>query len=141
MTIKTAACAIIDDLVDSGSFLRTQVSACDFGLLDAGPTCVVILRPGLSTFESVAYGGVLENTWGLIAQGWIKDTGSVTEDLGRVWDMHDALLGAISGGSNANGPTLLTRVVSMSHDPNSLFVFGGNGYFLVNATITSREDP
>jgi hypothetical protein len=46
MTLVAATCALIDDIVDSGSFLRTQVSACDFGILDSMPACALTIRPG-----------------------------------------------------------------------------------------------
>jgi hypothetical protein len=141
MTLKAAASAIIDDLVDSGSFLRTQVSACDYGILDGGPACAVTLRPGLSSFSYIGYGGVSEDTWGVLAQGWVQDTGSVTETLGRVIDMHDALKGAVNGGSIANTPVLTTRVQSLTHNPDVVWNFGGPDYFLVTANVTVREDP
>jgi hypothetical protein len=141
VTLKAAASAIIDDLVESGSFLRTQVSACDYGILDTAPASAVTLRPGLSSFSYIGYGGVSEDTWGVLVQGWVKDTGSVTETLGRVIDMHDALKGAVNGGSNANNATLTTRVQSFQHDPNTVWNFGGPDYFLVTANVTAREDP
>lgn len=141
MTLVMATCAIIDDLVDSGSFLRTQVSACDYGILDSMPACAITLRPGLSPISYIAYGSVAEITWGLLAQGWIKDTGSVTETLGRIITIHDSLRGAIVGGSIANCASLTTRVVSISHSPDIVWNFGGPDYFLVTANVTAREDP
>jgi hypothetical protein len=142
VTIKAAASAIIDDLVDSGSFLRTQVSACDYGVLDTSGGCAVVVRPGNSTMEQIGYGGGELNTWGFIVQGYVRDTGNVTEFLGRVYDMHDALREAINTGTNANTAMLTTKVVSTLHSPDTSFVSpGGNDFSLVTANVTAREDP
>jgi len=143
MTIKAAASAIIDDLVDSGSFLRTQVSACDYGILDtAGAGCAVVVRPGISTMSYVGFGGVSEDTWGFLAQGFVVETGDVVQTMTRVLEMHDALKGAIVAGSNANNSQYTTRVVSINHNPDATWLsLGGREYLLVTANITTREDP
>jgi hypothetical protein len=141
MTAKASASAIIDDLVDSGSFLRTQVSACDYGILDRTTGCAVIVRPSNSSFELVGYGGGRIDTWGFAAEGFIRETGDVVETLTRVLDMQDALLGAISNGSNANCASVSTVVRSMGHNPNVFFEAGGNAFLMVTAQITSTEDP
>jgi len=142
MTIKAAASAIIDDLVDSGSFLRTQVSACDFGILDGGGGCAVIVRPGISSMNYIGFGGVSEDTWGFLVHGYVNDTGNVVETMTRVLDMHDALKGAINGGSNANNSQYTTRVVSTNHNPDATWVsLGGREFLLVTANVTTREDP
>lgn len=140
MTLRTAVCALVDGLVESGSFLRTQVSACDFGILDTMPASAVTVRPGLSSFTVIGYGGVTEDAWGLLVQGWIRDAGVVTETLTRVIEMHDALKGAISG-SVTNSASLVSRVASISHSPDVVWNFGGPDYFLVTANVIAREDP
>jgi hypothetical protein len=139
MTIKTAASAIVDDLVDSGSFLRTQVSACDFGVLDNMSTCAVTVEPNLSTFRYIGYGGVREDSWGFMVTGWVRDMGDVEGTLGRMYDMHDALIGAVNGGSIANCASLYTRVESIQVLP-PLSLAGGD-VFMVQANTVSREDP
>jgi hypothetical protein len=141
VSIKTAASAIIDDLVSSGSFHRTQVSACDYGVLDMGGGCAVVVRPGLSTFQRIGYGGGREDTWGLTAEGYVQDTGNVAETLRAVLDMHAALIGAIDYGTDGNTDPLTTRVVSISHNPDVVYGFGGRDYFRVTANVQSREDP
>lgn len=141
MTLLSATCALIDDICDSGSFLRTQVSACDFGILDTMPACALTVRPGQSSFEYIGYGGVSEDTWGITVEGWVKNLGSVEQTLANVIHMHDALKGAINSGSRANCASLTTRVVSMRHNPNEAFTFGGPDYLLVTANVTAREDP
>jgi hypothetical protein len=144
MTLLAATCALVDDIVDSGSFLRTEVSACDFGVLGETAACAVTVRPGVSSFNYIGYGGVTECTWGLTVSGWVEDTGNVTETLANVIHMHDALraaIVAIVGGSRANCASLTTRVTAMSHNPDVVYNYGGPDFLLVNAMVTAREDP
>lgn len=141
MTIKAAASAIIDDLIESGSFLRRQVSACDYGVLDNTSGCAIVLQPGHSTFEVIAYGGVMENLWGIVAECYVRDTGIVTQTLTRTWDIIDAVEGAISGGSNANSGDLRTQVTTISRTRDLFVEFGGNDFIPVYVTIQVAEDP
>ena len=41
MTIKSSASALVDDIVESGSFLRTQVSACDYGVIEKTARAII----------------------------------------------------------------------------------------------------
>lgn len=141
MTLLAATCALIDDIVDSGSFLRTQVSACDFGILDSMPACAVTIRPSQSSMEYIGYGSVSDIRWGLNVEGWVKHTGDVEQTLANVIHIHDALRAAIIGGSRANCGSLTTWVDSMRHNSNEAFTFGGPDYLLVTANVTAREDP
>ena len=141
MTILGAACALVDDIVESGSFLRSQVSACDYGIMEENPACAVTIRPANSTFNYIGYGNVAEQTWGFSVRGWIKSEGDVEGSLADVFHMHDALYTAINGGSNANNSQYTTRVVAFVHNQDSLWNFGGPDYQLVEATVTVREDP
>lgn len=142
MTIKIAASAIVDDLVLSGSFGAGQVSACDYGILDTGGGCAVIVRPSNSTVEIIGYGGVELNTWGFTVKGYIKFEGDPAEFLGRVFDMHDALREAINTGTCANTDLMTTKVQSFQHNADVSFESpGGLDFSLVTAMVTTREDP
>lgn len=142
MTIISATCAIGDELVDSGSFLRTQVSACgDMHILDGAPACAVTVHPGLSRHTRIGYGGVRLSEWGFAVRGWIKYRGNVEEALRNVSTMHDSLVGALVGGSIANCASLDTWVNTTSFDPDHAWNFGGPDYLLVTANVTAKEDP
>jgi hypothetical protein len=143
MTIKSAASALIDDLVASGSFLRNQVSACDYGMLGrpAAAGCAIMIQPNLSTRNLIAYGGVFESFWGITAECYIKDTSDTVETLTRVWDMHDAVACAIDGGTNTNTADRTARVTSFNRPRNVFVELGGNDFVPVFINIEVREDP
>ena len=138
MTIKAAASALIDDLVDSGSFLRTQVSACDYGVLE-GNACAIVVQPESSTLEEHVY-GALERVWGLRAECFIRDTGDVQATLTAVWDIHDAVDGAIASGSNLNTATRRARARAFTRAPDTFVEFQGNDYLPVYVLIEVREE-
>jgi hypothetical protein len=139
MTLKQAASDVVDYLVDSGSFLRTQISACDYGLLDTAGGCVVIVRPGLSSsHEQIGFGGVFEDTWRFRVTGYIRFDGDVIETMTRVMDMHDALKAGVVSGS---GASIMTRAVSIEHNPDEMLDVGGVYFSTVTANVTAREDP
>ena len=140
MTMVKAACCIIDDLVESGSFLRTQVSASDFGIMDNMPACAIVLRPSQTTLNRVAYGNIPEIFWGFQALCYLQDTGDVEETLGNIIQIHDSFERAIRSGCFANCGSLTTWVNGLSHNWNDIYNFGGPDYFLVTAAVVSRED-
>ena len=143
MTIKAAASALIDDLVDSGSFLRTQVSACDYGILDTPDAagCAIVLQPSQSNFDLIAYGGVTNDIWGIGAECMVRDTGNAQETLTRVWDIVDAVKTAINSGTCGNTATRTSRVSSISRPRDVFISFHGNDFLPVYVNIVVQEDP
>ena len=138
MTILAAACAFVDELVESGSFLRTQVSACDYGVL-IGNACAVVVQPGVSTVGEYAM-GQLQRTWRLRAECYIRDTGDVVETMSRVWHMHDAIDGAISSGSTLQTRHRQARATTFDRPADVFAEFGGNDYIPVFVTVEVQEE-
>lgn len=142
MTAVLAACALVDDLVGSGSFTNLQVSACDYGILTTrANACAVTVRPALSGFEILGYGSVTKDVWGFQVDGWVQDSGDVVKTLANVIIMHDALKGAIVGGTVTNCASRQSRITSMQHVPDQAWNFGGPDYFKVTANVQVEEDP
>jgi len=142
MTIVQAASALIDDLVASGSFLRNQVSACDYGIIDTSQAaCIVVLQPAQSTFELITYGGGTWDSWGIVAECYMKDTGDMEADLARVWHIHDSVKGAVNAGSITNCASRLAYVVGMNRPRNQFVGLGGHEVMPVYISIVVKEDP
>jgi len=141
MTILAAACKLVDEIVDSGSFNRTEVSACDFGIMGLAPTCAVTIRPSNSSFRRIGYGSVGEQLWGFSVRGWVQDQGNVAELLANVYHMHDALYSSVNGGSIVNNEQYTTWIETFSHNQDNLWNFGGPDYQLVEAHVVVKEDP
>lgn len=141
MTMVKATCALVDQFVEAGSFLRTEVSACDMGILDTGPASAITIRPAVSSFTRIGYGGLSENVWGFSVRGWVQDMGNVVDLLANVVHIHDAIRETIAAGSMVNCASLTTWVTSMTHNQDTFWNFGGHDYLIVEATVQAREDP
>jgi len=137
-SIKTCASALIDDLVESGSFLRSQISACDYGVLGSA-TCSIVVQPLTST-TSWATWNTLDFIWGLRLECYIRDTNNPIEVLTMVWDMHDAILGAIMAGSNLNTLHRKARPVSFERPPDTFAEYGGHDFVPVYITVAVEEE-
>lgn len=142
MSMVKAASCIIDDFVESGSFYRAQVSACDFGIMENQPACAIVLRPSSTTLNRIGYSRTTEANWGFTALCFVKDTvGDVEKVLGDIIQMHDSVEGAIRTGCFATTGSLNTKVNSITHNWNDVYNFGSVDYFLVTAAIVASEDP
>lgn len=141
MTILQAASALVDDFVNSGSFLSNQVSACDYGIIDTSRAgCIIVLQPAQSSFETIGYGGVGLDNWGIMAEGYIKVTGDPTDAMTKVWQIHDAIVGAVRAGclSGSNYPTHITQVTNAT---TGKYILAGHEVVGVLVNISVREDP
>jgi len=140
MTIKSAASALVDDIVEAGSFSRTQVSACDYGVIEK-TACALVIQPGESTFTVHSYGAVYEDAWGLRIEGFLQDTGKVPDTVAALYDFLDAIRGSVVGGSNLNTATRIGTLVSINYNPDVAWDYGGLEYLRVIAIMAVREDP
>jgi len=138
-TIKSCASALLDDLVDSGSFLRSQVSACDYAVLESGATCAIVVQPLTSTARPLTF-GTQEYAWGFRLECYVKDTGRVPDTLTRVYDIQDAVAGAIMTGSNLRTAERDARVTSFSRPPDSFVEFNGHDYLPVYISVTVTDE-
>ena len=143
MTCLASASALVDAFVESGSFLRPQVSACDFGVIDVGGgACGIIIHPGVTSVNAaLGYGGVSLDRWGYVVNGFIRLTQNPVVDLGRVYQMHDVIKTVLAGASKVNNVARTILDFSLSFDPNVTWSLGGADWLLVRATVSVEEDP
>jgi hypothetical protein len=140
LTILAAACALVDDLVDSGSFSAAQVSACDYGILTTmAATCGLVIQPGTTTIEEHGFGSQ-EHFWGIEVEAYLKDTGDPTVVLANTWHIHDAVIAIVSSGSTLNTPTRKALVTGAVKERDLIASFGGNDFIPVSFTVQVRED-
>lgn len=144
MTFLTTASALVDDFVRSGSFLRSQVSACDYGIIDTSKAgCVVVLQPAQTSYLVIGYGGVSLDSMGITAECYIKVTESVIDTLTKVWQIHDSVRGAVMSGCLAGSsyPTLSVEVTGANKPRNQFLGLGGHDVIPVYVEIVVKEDP
>jgi len=144
MTILQAASALVDDLVASGSFSRSQVSACDYGVIDTSrAACAVILQPAQSSFTQIGYGGVSLDDWGITAECFIKVTGNSIETMSKCWHIIDAVKGAVNSGTITNCASLgrSAWATGATKSFGQVFSLHGHDIIPVFINILVREDP
>jgi hypothetical protein len=138
-SIKTVGALCVDDLVDSGSFLSTQVSACDYGVLDTKAGCAIVVQPQSSTTTWATWNTAQFN-WGLRLECFIQDTGNPVQVLTRVWDIQDAVIGAILAGSNLNTAHRSARPVALDRPADTFVEFAGHDYVPVYVNVLVEEE-
>lgn len=144
MTFISTASALVDDFVRSGSFLRNQVSACDYGIIDTSQAgCIVVLQPAQSSFTTVGYGGAQLADRGVVAECYIKVDAHVTDVMTKVWQIHDSVLGAVRTGCMAGSsyPTLIVEVTGISKPRNQFLSLSNHDVIPVYVNISIKEDP
>lgn len=140
-SILLCASALIDDLVESGSFSRTEVSACDYGVLNTCSGCAIIVEPTSSPIEPAAYGTSFYG-WGLLIRAFIRDRHTATETKTAVWDMYQAIAGAVANGSNLdNRADRRPQLISLDHPTDVYYTFGqGPDWIPVTGVIRVFEE-
>ena len=140
MSIWSAASALIDDLVATGSWARREVSACDYGLLDRGgpSACLLIIQPVQATLSEDGY-GTQYSTWTIRIEAYIRNTADPAEVLGRIWQIHDTIPPAVRSGSNLNTAARSGLVTTVTNPDFALENRDNMLYFPVFFDVTVKE--
>lgn len=112
-----------------GPWLDSEISTCDFGILETVTACAIVFMPSTdSSFEEIGFGisdSPDVNTWSIEGGLYIKDTGDPRALLNRVWLGHDDLRDTLRKDRTLNGQASNAILMSMSFDPTIALEAGG----------------
>jgi hypothetical protein len=147
MSLSAIRDGLLANLIASGKWDSTEVSACDFGVAEYSASCVVIQPGPNSRFFPVAGLGrsacgstrIKRKEWSIAGIGLVKDQGDPRALLGDLWTLSDDLFSAIDADDTLNGAAWASHITLMSRPSIDAFVSDGNidwGYitFTLEAT-------
>ena len=107
-----------------GPWLASEISTCDFGILETVTACAIVFMPSTdSSFEETGFGtsdSSDTSTWSIEGGLYIKDA-----LLDRVWQGHDDLRDTFRKDRRLNGAADNAILMSMSFDPTIALEAGG----------------
>ena len=115
-----------------GRFSASQISACDFGVIDL-TTCAIVLQPGPNStitpnvFQSVDSRGK-EIVWEIYGMGFVKETaGDSRTLLGNLWTLADDIFNSVNSDDSLNNSVLAAHVATISRPSVDSFIETGGG--------------
>ena len=112
-----------------GPWLASEISTCDFGILETVTACAIVFMPSTdSSFDETGFGtsdSSDTSTWSIEGGLYIKDTGDPRALLDRVWQGHDDLRDTFRKDRRLNGAADNAILMSMSFDPTIALEAGG----------------
>lgn len=149
MTIANMRNGVLDVLVSSGKWTRSEISGCDFGVA-VNSACAVILQPGpdsritpldFGTFGSAACGARdKRREWRISGILLIKDRGNPELMLGDLWQGVDDLYTALSVDDSLNGMACVATLETISRPTMDSFIeAGGIDYGFLTFSLVAEE--
>jgi hypothetical protein len=139
MNISAMKDDLRQDLIDSGSFLASEVSACDYGILNSCNTCAVMIAPGESEEALAVFGGDTDSEIELTLEIYLPERMDPTDALARRWQVHSVIPLAVQSGSNLDRLNRVVRSFRFSCPRNAFAEFGGQVFIPVYCTVTMGE--
>ena len=124
MTLSNIRTGLVTTIVDFGKWSGTEVSACDFGIMDSSASCV-LLQPGPGTAIVAATYGT--NTvrdkirnWNIDGFVFIKDPGDATALRSNIWTAVDDIYNSVNSDDTLNGTSDGAMITTIGLRPEML---------------------
>ena len=136
MTLQTIRDGLIATIVSQGKWNADQVSACDFGIATLSGSCVV-LQPGPGSMVSPLAFGVSacggsrlkKKIWDIAGMVLVKDPGTATDFLGKLWQACDDIYTSINADDTLNGAAQAANITMISRPSIDSFIAGEGADF------------
>ena len=138
---------LISTIVAGGKFSSSQVSSCDFGIIELCASAVLIAPgPGTSirplTFQGTGSARIKEITWDFSGFVFVKDPGDPTAWLSSLWTAADDIFNSVNRDDSLNGTAESAYISDISRpDVDTYYKLRGVDYavlrFRVKATAWS----
>ena len=134
MSLAAIRNGLFTTLTTCGPWDDTEVSTCDFGILESTSACAIVFMPGNSTIEpnhvnNAPARGYLRH-WGIGGIGYLKDTGDPELVLARVWQFYDDLYNTVRKDDTLNGAAFSSMLTDITFDLTTGGVEVGGQFFM-----------
>lgn len=134
--------ALWNQLTTCGPYLRSEVSACSFRVLEGSETCAIAFFPSDDALEQMTFGQNLATynmMWGFKGAVYIKFTGDAEAMLGRVAQAKDDLRTTIQKDNSLGGGAQYAEIMRMSFDPERALEAAGAQWAIVEFEIQAQD--
>lgn len=145
MSLIAVRNGLVATIQNYGKWAASEISACDFGIMNSSASCVV-LQPGADsivtplTFSAPSRNYDVE--WHIAGVVFVKDTGDPTSFLAAMWTACDDILNSIQGDDSLNGSCLEAHVSTIGRPSWDSFISDGNiDWAFVTFTVSAHEFP
>ena len=140
MSLAAIRNGLYTHLTTCGPFGRTEISTCDFGILDGLSGSGILFLPGATAIIQETYGNQFVRKWGINGQGFVKDTGDSVGTLSRIWQFHDDLYNTlIKDQSLGSASAQAAYLTGINFNVNNTVHYGGPIFFIVDWTMIVEE--
>lgn len=147
MPIKDMLDGLIATIEAHGKWTVNEISACDYGIANlSGSTVHLSPGPDSSIFPLTgglsACGGSRQKqaTWNIAGMVLVKDPGSPTLFLGRLWTAYDDIFDSVNSDDTLDGKVEAAHISAISRPSPDAFIEGeGADYGFINFVVTGVE--
>lgn len=131
-------------LTTCGPWVASEVSTCDFGILEGVSGCGIVFLPGANTrIDPDRIGRAPARNylreWHLRGGLYIKFTGDPARLLARVWQGHDDLFNTIAKDDTLNSAACAARLQGLAYNQDTFVNWGGQDFAVVGFDWRAEE--
>lgn len=144
MSLAAIRAGLYTTLTACGPWAGSEISTCDFGVLETNSACCVTFMPdGTSQIAPDSFGTPNSRNyirqWRIGGKLWLRDTGQATKVLNGVWQGYDDLFNTISKDDSLNGSARAAYVAGIANQFGQFFKQGGQLWKPVDFVVIATE--
>jgi hypothetical protein len=145
MSLVAIRNGLVQTIVDHGKWAASQVSTCDFGVVEFSASAVV-LAPGPATtirpleFRGSASARAKEIEWDIAGFVFVKDPGDATAFLANLWTACDDIFNSVNRDDSLSGAAQAAHIATISRpDPDLFYTLNGHDYGVIRFAVKATD--
>ncbi len=144
MSLAAIRAGLYTTLTACGPWAGSEVSTCDFGGRESNSGCCITLLPdgqspidpnSMGTFNKRNY----TRAWRIGGKLWIRDTGTATVVLDKLWKSYDDIYNTLAKDDSLNGSAEESHVAVIANQFSQFFSMGGQKWKPVDFVVIAFE--
>ena len=133
---------LVSFLSTCGPYAASQISTCDYGVMERVSGCGIMLRPdGDSPIENLTKGTAANYFvgWGIMGELWIRYTGDSPAFLSNVWQGMDDIYNTFAKDVTFLSTACYGVLTGISHNIGEGMELGGKDYGIVRFKVLIQD--